>query len=238
MQVTVLGVSGSPRKGATQFAVQEALRAASEIEGAKTQFLDLKGKEIHHCIHCDRCIREQVDYCPAFSDDMGEFYPLLLSAHGWIFGSPVYQMNPTGLIQTFINRLRPIAPYIGKGHYATRVGGSIAVGGTRHGGQETTLESLNNALFCIGMVVVSGGIYAYNGGAVWSRDRKEQGAREDEIGLSTVRVIGRRVAMTARLLALGLEHLPEKPDPGILVGFSSQEELEERRAAFRKSREA
>ena len=50
-QIKIVGVSGSPRKGATQYCVQEALLAATEISGISTEFIDLKAKEIHHCIH-------------------------------------------------------------------------------------------------------------------------------------------------------------------------------------------
>ena len=40
-QVKILGISGSPRKGATQYCVQEALLAESEISGISTKFIDL-----------------------------------------------------------------------------------------------------------------------------------------------------------------------------------------------------
>ena len=232
MKVNIVGISGSPRKGSTRYCVQEALKAASEIEGVETRFIDLRAKKIHYCIHCDCCIKEHVTHCPAFDDDMTDFYETMLWADGIIMGSPVYQMSATGLIYNFINRLRPIAGQIVKGHWASRVGGSIAVGGTRHGGQETTLESLNNFFFCTGLTVVSGGIFGYNGGSVWSNDKKEQGAMDDETGMATVRVVGRKVAITAKMLKAGLESFTVKPDPGVLVGLSNQDELIERLKKF------
>jgi multimeric flavodoxin WrbA len=233
MQVKILGVSGSPRKGATQYVVQKALEAASEISAVETEFIDLRGKNIHYCIHCNRCIKEKVDYCPPFRDDMHPLYEKLLQADGLIFGSPVYQMSPTALIQAFMNRFRPLGRYISKGYWASRVGGAIAVGGTRHGGQETTLESINNFFLCNGMVVVSGGIFAYNGGSIWSNDRKEAGAKEDELGLETAKVIGRRVAVTAMLLKAGLANLPMHIEPAQMAGLKDQEELEARVYKFR-----
>ncbi|MEW5815942.1 MAG: flavodoxin family protein [Spirochaetota bacterium] len=109
MHVTVVGVSGSPRQGATLYSVKEALAAAADIPGVKTELIDLRGKEIHYCIHCDRCIRESLNYCPTFRDSMDGFYESMLSADGIIIGSPVYQMTTTALLQAFFNRLRPIA---------------------------------------------------------------------------------------------------------------------------------
>ena len=213
--------------------VQEALLAASEIPEVETESIDLRGKNIHYCIHCNRCIKERTDYCPPFKDDMYPLYEKLFLADGFIFGSPVYQMSPTALLQAFMNRFRPLGRYISKGHWASRVGGAIAVGGTRHGGQETTLESINNFFLCNGMVVVSGGIFAYNGGSVWSNDKKQEGAKEDEIGLNTARVIGRRVAVTAKLLKAGLANLASCIETAHLAGFKDQVELEARVIKFR-----
>lgn len=232
MKVRILGISGSPRKGATQYCVQEALLAATEIVGINTEFIDLRGKEIHPCIHCNRCIEKQLDYCPTFSDDMRGYYEVILHSDGFILGSPVYQMNVTAQMQAFINRLRPLGHYITKGHWATKVGGAIAVGGMRNGGQETTLESLNNFFLCNGMIVVSGGIFAYNGAAVWSNDKKEQGAREDKIGMDSVRVLGRRVGVIAKILKIGLVNLEEEIEGATLVGFPNRDELKEKIEKF------
>lgn len=223
-QVKIVGLSGSPRKGATQYCVREALLAATEISGIITEFIDLRGKEIHPCIHCNRCIKERVDYCPTFSDDMRNYYNIILRSDGFIFGSPVYQMNVSAQTQAFINRLRPLAKYLG--HWSTKVGGAIAVGGARNGGQETTLASLNNFFLCKGMIVVSGGVFAYNGAAVWSNDKKEQGAKEDKVGIDSVRIIGRRVGIIAKILKIGLANLEEVTEEAILAGFSNQNELE------------
>ncbi len=231
-QVKIVGVSGSPRKGATQYCVQEALLAATEISGISTEFIDLKAKEIHPCVHCNRCIKEQLDYCPTFSDSMRDYYDIILLSDGFILGSPVYQMNVTAQIQSFINRLRPLGRYMTNGHWATKVGGAIAVGGMRNGGQETTLESLNNFFLCAGMIVVSGGIFAYNGAAVWSNDKKEQGAREDKVGMDSVRVIGRRVGSIAKILKIGLANLEEPIGRAVLAGFSNQNELKEKIEKF------
>ncbi|MCK5199470.1 MAG: NAD(P)H-dependent oxidoreductase [Spirochaetales bacterium] len=45
MKINIVGISGSPRKGSTQYCVQEALRAASEIDGVETKFIDLRAKK-------------------------------------------------------------------------------------------------------------------------------------------------------------------------------------------------
>ncbi|HHU31282.1 MAG TPA: flavodoxin family protein [Clostridia bacterium] len=232
-EVKIMGVSGSPQKGATQFSVREALEAAAEIPGVSVDFIDLKGKKINFCIHCNRCVKNGLLYCPTHKDDLTEeIYQRYLQADGFIIGSPVYQMTLTGQLQTFFNRLRPIAALFSKGHWATKVGGAIAVGGTRHGGQETTLAAINNYFLCTGMVNVSGGIFAYNGGAVWSQNRKEEGANDDAVGMGTVRVLGRRVAYVAKLLKAGAECFGQSIDPSLLTGVLPEEDTEERKEKF------
>ena len=231
MSIKILGVSGSPRKAATEYAVSEALKAAAEFGGVETELISLRGKTIHFCIHCNRCIRENVSYCPQFDDDMTAFYPKFIEAQGIILGSPVYQMATTAQLMAFMNRLRPLGKMVLTGESSTKVGGAIAVGGTRHGGQETTLDVINNMFFSTGMIVVSGGIFAYNGGSVWSNGKKEDGAKEDETGMETVRFLGRRVAVVTKLIAEGMK--TAALEGCNYAGFLSQAELDNRIARFK-----
>ncbi|HEY3315335.1 MAG TPA: flavodoxin family protein [Bacillota bacterium] len=202
--VKILGISGSPRKSGTEYMVQECLKAAEEIPGVTTEFITLRGKRIGFCLHCDRCIREDKLWCPANEkDDLKEIYPKFIEADGYILGSPVYQMNMSGQLLTFLNRMRPMWKLVKDGAFKTRVGGAIVVGGTRHGGQENALEAILNFYKTMGIIPVTGGPWGYNGGAVWSQDKKELGVREDEVGMATVRVMGRRVGEVTSLIAAG-----------------------------------
>ncbi len=233
IEVKILGISGSPQRGATEFSVREALRAAAEIPGVSVDFIDLKGRKMNFCIHCNRCVKNGFLYCPTFKDDLTEdIYQRYLEADGFIIGSPVYQMTLTGQLQTFFNRLRPIAALYSKGHWATKVGGAIAVGGTRHGGQETTLAAINNYFLCTGMVNVSGGIFAYNGGSVWSQNRRAEGANDDTVGMTSVRVLGRRVAYVAKMLKAGFDFVGQTYPSDVLTGVVPDEDNEERREKF------
>ena len=51
--IKILGISGSPRKMATDYLVQEALRIAREKYNAETDYFSAKGKKLNFCIHCD-----------------------------------------------------------------------------------------------------------------------------------------------------------------------------------------
>jgi multimeric flavodoxin WrbA len=199
--VKILGISGSPRKAATYYVVQEALKAAESVGDVQTKFISLAGKKINFCIHCDRCIKEGVLYCPVSKGDvMDEIYPAFIEADAYIFGSPVYQMTTSAQLQACLNRLRPLWPLIKDGMLKKKVGGSIAVGGKRHGGQETALATINNFYLCFSIISVSAGYQAYNGASVWSQDRKDKGAAEDVVGMETVKALDKRVAETAKML--------------------------------------
>ncbi|WP_206811854.1 flavodoxin family protein [Paradesulfitobacterium ferrireducens] len=203
----ILGISGSPRKGATEYAVKTALEAAKTVEGIETEYWSVHQKKIGFCIHCDRCIREK-SFC--YQDDgVRELENLIVKADGIIVGSPVYDMNITAQLAACFNRLRPmfIVQPSGLRH---KIGGAIAVGGTRHGGQEFTLAAINNFFIMNEMHVVGGPGGCYNGGKIWSKDAKVQGAQEDTVGMNTVRALGLAVAEATIITSIGRAAFQEK----------------------------
>ncbi len=77
-----------------------------------------------------------------------------------------------------------------------KVGDVIAVGGFRHGGQETMIRTVHAAMLIQDMVIVGDGYTSFHfGGAVWSGH--PEGYEKDTFGLDTVRNLGRRVADVA-----------------------------------------
>ena len=64
----------------------------------------------------------------------------------------------------------------------------VAVGGDRNGGQEPTLQALNDFFVLSKMLPVGGGSFGANlGAAVWSRDKGIEGAKADDEGLKALR---------------------------------------------------
>ncbi|CAA7601047.1 NADPH-dependent FMN reductase [Acididesulfobacillus acetoxydans] len=195
----ILGISGSPRKAATYYCVEEAL-AEVRRHGIEVEFFALAGKQFSLCIHCDRCLKANSLECVRSQDDLSGWATKFLEFDGYIIGSPVYDMNISAQLQGFFNRMRANWLILEKNpdFYARKFGGAIAVGGTRHGGQELVLNALNNYYLSLGIKVVSAGAQAYNGAAVWSKDRRAEGVKEDHIGVESVRAIGRAVALAVK----------------------------------------
>jgi len=77
-----------------------------------------------------------------------------------------------------------------------KVGGVIAVGGVRNGGQELTIQAVHAAMLIWDMVVVSDGRpTSHFGGTVWSSH--PEGVAGDTFGLQSVHNLGKRVAELA-----------------------------------------
>jgi len=188
-------VSGSPKEGATAFAVKEALRYAEEKFGAETDYFSVRGKTINYCLHCDYCIREKKG-C-AQKDDMTSAYEKLQKADALIIGTPVYQGSVSGQTKVFLDRTRAIVakdPDV----FKDKAGAGIAVGGDRVGGQELALQTIHVFFLINKIIPVGGGPFGANlGGTVWSKDHGSQGAKEDTEGLKSIHKTVKRLMETA-----------------------------------------
>lgn len=223
--VQILGIAGSPRKGATSKAMQACLSAAAEVPGTQTTCVDLAGKKINCCLNCGRCSKEKLGYCPVFKDDfVKEYHDLYLNCDAIILASPIYQFNSTGLLQNFLSRMRPLGSLSRSGRFGMRIGSSIAVGGRRNGGQDYVITSLNQALMSSGTNVVGGGVHFYNGAAVWSHNEKNF---DDPLGLHELSVVGRKVAYVAKVVKQGLCTMPQPLEKANYMGYKNAKELED-----------
>lgn len=202
--IELMGISGSPRKGATEYALKQGLEAAAEVPGIKTELVLLRNRTLKHCRHCDLCLREESRYCLVYDENNSDIYEKFYAADAYLIGSPVYTMDISVHLSAFFSLLRPAWNVLQEdpAFFWDKAGAAIATGGTRHGGQELTINTIHGFYHTHGINVI-GGAQAYNGGTIWSRDRKEQGAREDTEGLRTVRAIGQRLAVAAYLIEKG-----------------------------------
>lgn len=200
--VCILGICGSPRTGATEYTLRQALEAAASVEDVTTDIITLKGKKINFCIHCDKCIKENSPCCTLYDDDMAKLYEQYYQADGYIIASPVYEMGISAQLAAFMNRFRAEYTLVKDNpfYFSKRVGAAIAVGGTRNGGQECAINTILGFYHTQGITVVNGGLGCYGGAAVWSQDKMARGAEEDDIGIKNAKLIGRKVALITKIL--------------------------------------
>ncbi len=210
--VRILGIVGSPRKGNTELLVREALKSAEAVGNVETDVMPIARLKIHPCIACFRCFDEDTGghACPSFQDDMEQVYPRLASSDGIIIASPVYFGGITGQLKTLLDRTEPFVRYARTGYgggLSNKVGGAIAVGYNRNGGQETSIQMIHNYFLVHDMIIVGSGPVEtpgcyYGGGSVTypKRSRILDAASEDELGLRSARGLGEKVAKVASML--------------------------------------
>jgi len=187
----IIGVSCSPRKGrSTADALRKCLQGAKIANSrVETELIELAGLDI------DGSLAAGVKLGKGRTDDFPGVAKKLAdpSVQGIIIGTPVYFSGMTSLCKAFIERLMV---FWRSGGLAEKVVGVVAVGGSRNGGQEVTIRSVQDCLFCYDMVLV--GTDKRFGATVWS------GAPGgDKDGMQQAEKLGRRVAETAIALKAG-----------------------------------
>ena len=194
----ILGICCSPRKGQTTFRAMEiCLEAARAQDGTiTTQMIELAGLDIRPCHACGECKGRLA--CP-IEDDFASLVPILSDpgVAGMIIGTPVYFGTMTAQCKALIDRC---VMFRRNGWlFRNRVGGVLAVGGVRNGGQELAIQAVQAALLCHDMVCVSDGQpTAHFGATLFSGI--DGGVERDDFGLQTARHLGRRVAQLATML--------------------------------------
>ncbi|MDZ7620555.1 MAG: flavodoxin family protein [Patescibacteria group bacterium] len=120
------------------------------------------------------------------------------NVRGIIIGAPVYFGSMPSLGKAFLERwgsLRKDFALSGK------VGGALAVGAARNGGQELTIQGIQSILFCHEMLLVGDGQpTGHRGATVWN-NKEWDDVTKDEFGMATARNLGRRVAEVCLLTA-------------------------------------
>jgi multimeric flavodoxin WrbA len=196
--IRLLGISGSPRKKATDYIVNEALRYAQEKFGAETEYFSASGKEMKFCIHCDYCVRTKQGCI--HKDDLVDLYDKMIWADAWIIGTPVYQGTLSAQTKTILDRCRAVVARDPK-VFMNKVGAAAAVGGDRIGGQEPAIRSIHDFYIISEMIPVGGGSFGSNlGGTFWSKDKGAEGVSEDPDGLRSLRRTVKKLAETAQLI--------------------------------------
>jgi multimeric flavodoxin WrbA len=189
----LIGIATSPRKNkTTHFALDIALTAAKEANSSlETELIQLAGLTINPCIACGYC-RDNFE-CAVKSDD---FLPIMEklkdpNVKGLLLATPVYMGSMSAQAKALLDRT--VLFRRNNFHFKNIVGGAIAVGGSRNGGQELALRSIHNAMLIHDMIVVGDGVStAHFGGTGWQR--APQGIDSDPDSLDTFKGVGKRMA--------------------------------------------
>ena len=191
----IVGISCSPRKGkTTRYALDKCLSAIEQAcPQVDTELIDLAEMEINGCKACGHCMKKLE--CSQ-EDDFGTLIPVLSdpALGGLIVATPVYLGSMSSQCKAFLDRC---VMFRRNGFlFRDKVGGVIAVGGVRNGGQAVTIQQVHAAMLVQDMILVGDGKPgAHFGGTMWSG--YPDGIKNDDVGLMTVQSLGMRVAELA-----------------------------------------
>lgn len=216
----VVGVSGSPRREATHELVRAALAGAETVGGTTAEYVSLAGKTISPCDGCAACIA--AGHC-VIDDDMQPLYDVLLRADALVIGTPVYFGGPSALCKAFLERVEGFG--IEEKRLRFVVGGAIATGGSRNGGQETAMLAINLWMHINDMLPVGITAPVAGWGASGNSGHLPGGIQQDRPRLTTTErevsspqmawMYGRKIATVATVVKTGREasglDLPDGP---------------------------
>lgn len=145
----ILGICASPREqGCNEKAIDFTLDIAKK-RGFKTEKFSLAENKIAPCIACDAC--KDKDTCSQ-QDDMEKLNPLIEQANAIIISSPVYFGGMSAQLKAALDRTVRLRRNGFK--LKDKIGAAVAVGRSRNGGQELTIQQIHSAMHVNGMIVV------------------------------------------------------------------------------------
>ncbi|HHU76359.1 MAG TPA: flavodoxin family protein [Firmicutes bacterium] len=188
----ILGLNGSPhRQGNTAALLKVALEAAGEL-GVQTE--EVFVQEIMEKLdrpYCTACSSPCTGKCYR-GTELEQVFKRLGEADGVLMASPVYFGTASAQLKSFWDKTRRLR---GEKRLLNVVGGAISSGGSRFGGQETTLRALHSMMLIQGMLI-AGDCYdekAPGHHGVCS----QQPTEDDSYALKRAAVLGKRVAQVS-----------------------------------------
>jgi multimeric flavodoxin WrbA/putative sterol carrier protein len=107
--IKILAILGSPRpKASNTGLILKTFLKGARAEGADTEIINLKERDIHQCVGCYTCFAKTPGIC-VFKDDMPELLDKVRGCDILVYATPLYIYNMTALMKTFQERLLPLS---------------------------------------------------------------------------------------------------------------------------------
>ncbi|NOR85951.1 flavodoxin family protein [archaeon] len=181
----IIGLVGSPRKENTYFLTQTAL-AEVKKHNIKTELIHLGKLNIKPCNVCNACIKQ--GKC-IIDDDYNKISEKIKDADGIIMSSPVYFGGVSAQLKAFMDRTRHLRR---EDALTDKITGAIAVGASRNGGQETTIQQIHNFFLIHGAIIVGDEKTRHYGGT--GQASKLEDIKNDNHAIETSKNLGAHIA--------------------------------------------
>jgi len=197
----IIGISASARKKkSTHFMLEQCLDEVRNTAGLRgksidVELIDLAPLKINGCIACDKCKKGVL--CSQ-QDDYQQLIPKLADPEvsGIIVATPVYMGCMSSQAKAFLDRT---VLFRRNGFmFKNKLGGVIAGGGSRNGGQELTIQAVHAAMMIHDMIIIGDGDHF--GGTAWANH--PLGYQGDTTGIATARNLGKRMGEVAHLMQI------------------------------------
>jgi multimeric flavodoxin WrbA len=167
-------ISGSPNSGGNNEKLLDIVIGLIRERGYQTDVILLSKLNVQPCTDCGVCKKAKV--CP-IDDDMSGIFEMFETSDAFIITSPVFFGCMTAQLKALLDRTIVLRRngFLLKG----KLGAALAVGGSRNGGQEFTIQAIHSWMHIHGMIVVGDG--AHFGGIA------TKPVESDDVGLKTVR---------------------------------------------------
>ncbi len=181
----VVAFNGSPRKDGNTAVLIAKVCEVLEAEGIETEIVQLGGNAIRGCTACYQCFEKKDGECAVKTDMINDCAAKMRDADGVILGSPTYFADITAELKALIDRAGLIAK-ANDALFSRKIGAAVVA--VRRGGSIHAFDTINH-FFLINEMIIPGSCY-WNMGV--GRDKGE--VREDEEGMTTMRVLGEHMA--------------------------------------------
>jgi multimeric flavodoxin WrbA len=167
-------ISGSPNAGGNNEKLLDIVIGMIRERGYESDEILLSKLKVQPCSDCGVC--RKAKEC-TIDDDMSGILEKLETGDAFIITSPVFFGSMTAQLKALLDRtiLLRRNGFLLKG----KLGAAFAVGGSRNGGQEFTIQAIHSWMHIHGMIVVGDG--AHFGGIA------TKPIESDDVGLKTVR---------------------------------------------------
>ena len=188
----IIALNGSPNIDGNMAALLKYTLEQCEAEGAETRIFNcgriMDDQEEPFCIACSspcdgRCYEDK---------QMAEVFETISRADGLIIGSPVYFGIVSAQLKAFWDKTRSLRA--GKS-LLNVVGGAMAVGASRFGGQEETIRAIHTMMLVQGMILVGDGYYEDDCGHFGAAGQRPVDTDLD--AFHRARILGKRIIETA-----------------------------------------
>jgi multimeric flavodoxin WrbA len=170
----IICISGSPNAEGNNEKILDIVLGLIRKRGYESDEILLSKLNVRPCTDCGVC--KKAKECP-IDDDMSVIFEKLETSDAFIITSPVFFGSMTAQLKALFDRtiLLRRNGFLLKG----KLGAALAVGGSRNGGQEFTIQAIHSWMHIHGMIVVGDG--AHFGGIA------TKPVESDDAGLKTIR---------------------------------------------------